>query len=215
MNHTCLCRQLDDLYFNAAKAAFFDAQADAPWAVSDYSREEMRTIERTLGLLPSLEGCRVLEPGCGVGRLTEILAGKVGPRGEVTATDISEKMIRRAGERLKGYENVRTFRVPLESLPLPPASQDLVFCHQVFPHFDCKETALEAMSRALKPGGNFVVLHLIGIRQINDLHRKAGTAVARDIMPSNKEMQTLLTRFDLRIKKMEDEENYYLILAEK
>ncbi len=207
--------QDNDRYFNADKAAFFDAQADAPWAASGYSQDEKKTIGRTLGLLPPLKGCRVLEPGCGVGRLTEILAEKVGSQGFVVAMDISAKMIQGARARLEGWANVRILCASLESMVLPEASLDLIFCHQVFPHFDCKETALDIMSRALKPGGSFVILHLMGIRQINDLHRKAGTAVAGDLMPSNAEMGKLPGKFGLDVKKFEDGDDHYLIVAQK
>ena len=45
-------------------------------------------------------GDRVLEPGCGAGRLTELLARAVGPRGAVLACDVSEEMVRRAKARV-------------------------------------------------------------------------------------------------------------------
>jgi 3-polyprenyl-4-hydroxybenzoate decarboxylase len=55
--------------------------------------------------------------------------------------------------------------------------------HQVFPHFDDQEHAAEIIARCLRAGGRLVILHLISRREINDLHRKAGTAVAQDMLP--------------------------------
>jgi cyclopropane fatty-acyl-phospholipid synthase-like methyltransferase len=54
---------------NLAKAAFFDAQVDAPRAAEEYGSEEAPKIRRLLteGRLHS--GLSVLEPGCGTGRL--------------------------------------------------------------------------------------------------------------------------------------------------
>jgi len=201
--------------YNEAKAAFFDAQADASWVISNYTESERSRLEQVFEVLPALLNCTVLEPGCGAGRLTEILAEKVGPEGLVLAMDISENMIQKARTRLGCRENVRILCASLESCAFPGPMVDLVFCHQVFPHFDCKETALRIMSACLKPGGFFVIFHLMGIEQINDLHRKAGTPVARDIMPSNRAMEQMLTRFGLRIEKIEDQNDRYLILAQK
>jgi hypothetical protein len=54
---------------NHAKAAFFDAQVDAPWAAEEYGPGEAPKIRRLLteGMLHC--GLSVLEPGCGTGRL--------------------------------------------------------------------------------------------------------------------------------------------------
>ncbi len=200
---------------NAAKAAFFDAQADAHWAVSSYTESDRIKIQEVFEGLPSLCNCTVLEPGCGAGRLTEILAEKVGPEGMVLAMDISQKMIQKARSRLGRRESVRLFCASLESCSFPVSMVDLVFCHQVFPHFDCKETALRIMSHCLKPNGFLVIFHLMGIGQINDHHRKAGTAVAQDIMPSTRAMKEMLKKFRFRVPKIEDRSDRYLIVAQK
>ncbi len=64
-----------------------------------------RSIFRHLG---NIEGKTILEFGCGVGTLTKELAKKVGEKGFVYATDLSESSIRIAKKRIekRGHKNV-------------------------------------------------------------------------------------------------------------
>mgnify|MGYP006273454423 FL=1 len=199
--------------FNRAKAEFFDRQADNEWAAPDYTPEERARIDQVLSRLQPLQGRVVLEPGCGTGRLTAILAQEVGPKGQVLAMDISPRMVDAARERSAGLSNVQLACAPLEDVPLHRGCVDVAFCHQVFPHFDDKAAALEVMANCLRPGGTLVIFHLINIDQINALHRKAGTAVAEDLMPPRGTMQHLIGRFGFRLEELDDGPERYLLLA--
>lgn len=64
----------------------------------------------------------------------------------------------------------------------------MILCHQGFPHFEDEEKALKILVRALKPSVQFIISPFINLSQINDRHRKAGTAVANDMMPIAEEM---------------------------
>src|SRR5215203_2119982 len=68
-------------------------------------------VER-LGLAP---GMRVLDAGCGPGRLTIPVAKAVGPTGEVVALDSQHAMLEKLERRLKteGITNVRTLEAGL------------------------------------------------------------------------------------------------------
>src|SRR5215208_234358 len=70
-----------------------------------------RLIER-LDLTP---GMRVLDAGCGPGRLTIPLAKAVGPAGEIVALDGQPGMLAKLEDRLKagGITNVRLLRASL------------------------------------------------------------------------------------------------------
>jgi len=57
-----------------AKAAYFDASVKAPWAAAEYGPEEITKLDRLVAHIGPLRGLKVLEPGCGTGRLTEILS---------------------------------------------------------------------------------------------------------------------------------------------
>ena len=200
---------------NKAKADFFDTQANAQWANDNYTREEIEKIEKVLATIPDLNGMTILEPGCGTGRMTSILSEQVGKQGKVISFDISNRMIQNAENLLTDADNVEFHTNCLEALNLKAASFDCVFCHQVFPHFDCKPTALKIMAHALKPGGFLVILHLIGMAKINDVHRKAGTAVAHDMMPDSRELKQLLDEHCFKLEHMEDLEHLYFVFARK
>jgi len=202
-----------DSAINTAKAEFFDAQVESFWAAPDYSPQELDKIHQALSHLPSLQGRRVIEPGCGTGRLTRILAERVGAGGKVLAMDISPKMIEAAKHRNQGMNNVELLCASLELAPLPRAGADLVFCHQVFPHFDDQTAALDIMASCLRPGGVLVIFHLISIQEINDLHRKAGTAVEQDLMPSTREMKQGIRQAGFRLERIEDASDRYFLVA--
>jgi SAM-dependent methyltransferase len=67
---------------------------DAPFT-HGISARTRKSVER-LDLRP---GMNVLDAGCGPGRLTLPIAESVGTRGEVTAIDIQEGMLRQAQDR--------------------------------------------------------------------------------------------------------------------
>ncbi len=200
---------------NAEKARFFDAQAEAAWAAPDYTSQERAKIAEVFHSLPSLVGQTVLEPGCGTGRLTRVLAERVGPQGRVLAMDISPKMVQKAQKKVGGLSHVHLRCASMESCALPWGEVDLVFCHQVFPHFDHQERAAEIIARCLRPGGRLVILHLISSREINDLHRKAGTAVAQDMLPEAEKMRRILNRVGLTIEQLNDADDRYVLVAGK
>lgn len=66
---------------NRDKAKFFDAQAGADWAADEYGEVERPKLERLLKQSELGPGQRVLEPGCGTGRLSQVLAQVVAPPG--------------------------------------------------------------------------------------------------------------------------------------
>ena len=199
----------------ARKASFFDSQVEAPWAAEAYGLEELAKLDRVFAAAGSLEGIVVLEPGCGTGRLTEILANKVGPSGRVLAMDISSRMVAAAQARLMGHAHVDLRRGRLESFPLPVESVDLVLCHQVFPHFEDQEGALSLLVRSLKARGLLFICHFKPLSAINDVHRKAETAVAQDMIPEREEMEGLCAMAGLTITEMTDDERGYFLCAKK
>ena len=197
------------------KAKFFDGQIAAPWANNDYTVEELKKAEKIISKCKIKKGCRVIEPGCGTGRLTALIAEKCGSAGEIAAFDISQEMVKKAGERLSRYKNVNVSCALLEELSFESAAYDVVLCHQVFPHFEDKFLAVEILSKALKPGGIFAITHLVGIEEINDVHRKSNSPVEKDIMPSNSEIKDILNKYNLEIIELEDTPNCYNVYAVK
>jgi ubiquinone/menaquinone biosynthesis C-methylase UbiE len=198
-----------------AKATFFDAQVQAEWAAKAYGVDEMEKLERLFEITGSLAGLRLLEPGCGTGRLTAVLAERVGPLGRVVAMDISPQMVAAAYRRLDGYDNVELYQGSIEAMADRLGTFDHVICHQVFPHFTDRKAALGKLARMLEPGGLLVISHFISIAEINDVHRNAGTAVADDLMPTAETMRRWCAEYRLCIDFWQDDDDGYLLCAKK
>jgi SAM-dependent methyltransferase len=114
------------------------------WRAGQQRRLEM--IVRAAG--ERLKGC-ILENGCGVGMYVKHLSpfgGKVigleyDFERAAEAQTLSPHIINAAGE----------------SLPLPPATFDLILSHEVLEHVQNDRTAICEMIRVLKPGGRIVL----------------------------------------------------------
>jgi ubiquinone/menaquinone biosynthesis C-methylase UbiE len=204
-------KRQDDVYL--AKAAFFDDQVQSDWAAKAYGPDEHEKLERLFRITGPLAGLRVLEPGCGTGRLTEVLAQRVGPLGRVVAMDISPQMVAAAGRRMAAYDNVELHQGSIETMADRLGTFDLVLCHQVFPHFVDRKATLGRLTHMLEPGGLLVISHFISIDVINDIHRKAGTAVADDLMPPAETMQQWCGECRLRIETWQNDADGYLLCA--
>ncbi len=96
---------------------------------------------------------RTAEFGCGTGYFTELLATKATG---LVATDISQKMLDRARERLRGKPGVE-FRVEnCEQTTFPDAAFDTAFIGLTFHFVDGPRTVSE-MHRILRPGGRLIL----------------------------------------------------------
>ena len=96
---------------------------------------------------------RVLELGCGVGRIGRELAPKIA---HWEGTDISGNMLNVARERLFDFPNVGLTELTRSNFrPLADASFDKAYCVAVFIHMDKEDfyLYLEDFARILKPGG--------------------------------------------------------------
>jgi ubiquinone/menaquinone biosynthesis C-methylase UbiE len=114
----------------------------------DRENVEIGTIRR----YTPLEGKRVLEVGCGDGRVTALLSEEAG---DLVAIDPDEESIVEARDHIKGVD----FRVGSgETLEFDNESFDLVmFTMSLHHHRDCKKALREAY-RVLKREGQLILL---------------------------------------------------------
>jgi SAM-dependent methyltransferase len=100
---------------------------------------------------------RVLEIGCGAGRITRALANLFG---DVHAVDISGEMAARAKESLRDHPNAYVYQNNGIDLSPIPAGQsfDFAFSLYVFQHipsYEIIESYISEVSRLLRPGALF------------------------------------------------------------
>jgi SAM-dependent methyltransferase len=99
-------------------------------------------------------GMRVVDLGCGVGMVTQLLADLVGPTGKVFGVDFSGAQIEQARALLsKELKNVTFVQASATNTGLPRESFDLVYCRFLLIHLTEPELALREMYQLLKPNG--------------------------------------------------------------
>ena len=196
---------------NRAKVAYFDTMATMPWAADPFGPEEQPKIARLLAAAEIRPGVCILEPGCGTGRLTAILADATGPTGRVLALDISAKMVTACRDRIGQRQNVQVLQAALEDSAVEPAIFDVAVCHQVYPHFEDKAAALTALVRGLKLGGRLLVVHFTNAALVNEIHRTAAGPIQQDRLPPPAEMRRLLTEAGLVVDRCSDDSLGYLV----
>ena len=136
------------------------------------------TILEVLGIELTGEE-RMVEVGCGVGRLTRALAGRVR---EVHALDVSGEMLALAEEHNSGLQNVRWVHGDGHSLrPLPDAGFDACLSYVVFQHLPDPAITLgyvREMARVLRPRG-WAAFQVSTDPAVHRPRRGAGTQLAR------------------------------------
>ena len=170
----------DDLRTNATSC-----HVEAP---PKYVREVMplvadEIIERFYGcgspIPPALEGCTVLDLGCGTGRDVYVLSKLVGPTGRVIGVDMTPEQLEVA-ERYReehaerfGYEksNVEFKLGYIEDLAgcgIEDESVDLVVSNCVVNLSPFKELVMSEVHRVLKPGGELYFSDVYASRRLPD-----------------------------------------------
>ncbi len=122
-------------------------------------------VAAAVGLKP---GMAIADVGAGTGIYEPIFAKSVGVAGKVYAVDISKPLLAFIDKSMKeaGITNVTTVLGTDKAINLPPNSVDVVFTSDVYHHFEYPDAILADIRRALKDGGQFIVVdydHIPGV----------------------------------------------------
>ncbi|MDA7906248.1 methyltransferase domain-containing protein [Mariniblastus sp.] len=140
---------------------------DPEMSVEDYvkrfeieSREVYLARKAILGELTISPGVSVADVGAGTGLFSRMFSKSVGEAGWVYAVDISPRFIEHINRQsdAMNLNNITGVLCAENSINLPPQSVDLVFVCDTYHHFEYPKSTLSSIYRALKPGGEFVVI---------------------------------------------------------
>ena len=165
------------------------AQVMGHEAANWLERSERDTEEHTETLVEQLKlkpGETVADIGAGTGYFSRRLAIKVGVAGKVLAVDIQPEMLFLLTNRMAavGITNVVPVLGSATDPKLPAASVDLVLMVDVYHEFDFPSEVMEALCRAVRPGGRVVFVEYRGedpAVPIKPLHKMTELQVKREM----------------------------------
>jgi SAM-dependent methyltransferase len=111
-------------------------------------RGRLRIVRQEVARLGLPEGARILDAGCGSGRVLDELARF----GDATGIDLSPSAVASAWAR--GHS---VARAPVEELPFADSTFDLVTCLDVIEHTPDDHRALRELIRVTRPGGHLLL----------------------------------------------------------
>lgn len=157
----------------AATVAFAQRDSLEEWQ----QRDQWQRPQEVLDELQVRLGDTVADVGAGRGYFSFQLARRVGARGKVYAVDVDstslEELNRRAAER--EVANIQTVVSDDDDPKLPPEQLDRILIVNSYHEFRHHQAMLNALFRALKPGGRMAIIDAVAEPRIerdryHDLH---------------------------------------------
>jgi SAM-dependent methyltransferase len=114
-----------------------------------------RWKQRSIDLLGPRPGDHILEVGCGNGDEARAIAQRVAPGGQVTAIDISQRMLDEA--RRRGADGVTFVQMDAHELRFADQSFDGCRAERTLQHVEDPARVVREMARVLRPGRRVVL----------------------------------------------------------
>jgi ubiquinone/menaquinone biosynthesis C-methylase UbiE len=134
-------------------------------------------------------GMRIADIGAGTGYFAIPIADRVTAQGRVDAVDLQPEMLALLRDRMPSDAPIDLVRGSAEATGLRSASQDLVFCANVWHEVDDRDGALAEAARVLRSGGRIAIVdwrpdctpppgpptdHRLAGADVAEQHRRAG-----------------------------------------
>ena len=133
------------------------------WVLESPYMEAVASSAVTLERLNLVSGMRVLDVGCGSGRIAVPAAARVGPNGQIVALDLQSAMLKKLEERatVVNLTNIQTVLAKIGQGVLEDNAFDRALLVQVLGEIPNRKAALKEIHAALKPGGILSVTEVI------------------------------------------------------
>lgn len=128
--------------------------------LSDPERLTRLQGQRIIATLPLKPGMTVADIGTGAGVMLPLFSKAVGPTGKVISEDIFPDFLEaaRRNSAKQGLTNVHFILGGEKDARLPAGCCDLAVSIDSYHHFDYPAEMLASIARALKPGGQLVIV---------------------------------------------------------
>lgn len=132
--------------------AYFDWVAKTGEIISEPVLCYAEVIKR----LENAEGDKLVDIGCGTGRMLHEIVTHYPGRFQLSGIDISQESIKQARTLLRDNADITTGDV--EDLPYPDNTFDYMLCMHSFHHYPNQINSLAEMNRVLKTGGKLFLV---------------------------------------------------------
>jgi len=194
------------------RKTFFDKEAQN-WEKEHQCEKERAKLRKLTPYLPIKGGDRVLDAGCGTGRLIPYLKKSAGDSGHIVEMDFAKKMLDIAHSK-HSFSPIWFIRSDAQHIPFKEKSFDVVVCFALFPHIPDKQKALKEFKRILKRNCPLVVAHTMSRDELNTFHKKVKGPVTQDLLPDQEEMKKLFLNAGFQSFTITDQPSLYIARGE-
>jgi ubiquinone/menaquinone biosynthesis C-methylase UbiE len=190
----------------------FFSRISGSWEERHAEPQELERLRSFSGHFHLQPGERVLDAGCGSGRLLPVIGAMIGPTGSLVELDFAPGMLA-AGRGKPHGDNVTFILGDAHALPFPDRDFDRVIALALLPHLDDKGLALREFHRVLKPGGWLIIAHQMGREALDQLHGQSSEPVKHDRLPEKRILNDLLSQAGFSAIEILDEAERYVARA--
>jgi len=138
--------------------SYDSSDENRPSLLAGPTRHEWQRPDRIIRLLAIREGEQVADLGAGRGYFSDVFTGMVGTSGKVYAVEMDPELAEYLETHYATYGNAVAIRGTETDPGLPSHALDLVLTVNTWHRIGNRIPMREAVQRALKPGGRFVVV---------------------------------------------------------
>jgi len=191
------------------KRKFFNKEATS-W---EQNHQHLTEKQKLAEFFPNLclKSCqKVLDIGCGSGRLTPLILKTITRKGLLIEADFSEKMLSIAKKKFNHKNKLYFVQTDAHHLPFKNGSFDVIVALAFFPHLSEPKIALGEFRRILKSAGHIIIAHQMSRLELNEFHQKIKGPVTRDLLPEAKKMKFMLKEAGFQKIIIKDQPSLYI-----